>query len=37
MFIAGVTLVAGAAFAQATGPTPNDATPGTQSARRGRI
>jgi hypothetical protein len=28
MIVAGATLVAGAAFAQATSPAPNDATPG---------
>ena len=31
MIVAGVTLAAGAAFAQATSPAPNEATPGANS------
>jgi hypothetical protein len=31
LFLAGVTLAAGAAFAQATNPAPNEATPGANS------
>ena len=32
LFVAGVTLVAGASFAQAASPAPNDATPGANSS-----